>query len=63
LAVTAARLVELVPEVDPPAGFEQRVLAAIAAASVPVPEESPAEGSAPGKVSGFPAAARGSVVN
>ena len=31
LAVTATRWVELVPEVDPPADFEQRVLAAIAA--------------------------------
>jgi hypothetical protein len=33
LATTARRLVELVPEVGPPAGFEQRALAAIASAS------------------------------
>jgi hypothetical protein len=33
LALTAQRLVDLVPEVDPPAGFEQRVLAAIASAA------------------------------
>jgi hypothetical protein len=38
LAVTAERLVGLVPEVAPPSGFEQRVLAAIAAASAPVSE-------------------------
>lgn len=33
LASTAQRLVDLVPEVDPPPGFEHRVLAAIASAS------------------------------
>lgn len=39
LAVTAERLIELVPEVEPSPGFEHRVLAAIAAASGPAPDE------------------------
>lgn len=38
LAVTAERLVELVPEVEPSVGFEQRVVAAIAAMAAPVSE-------------------------
>lgn len=48
LAVTAERVVELVPEVEPSVGFEQRVLAAIAAVSARVSEPVAAV-SAPGR--------------
>lgn len=53
-AVTAMRLVELVPEMEPPAGFEQRVLAAIATAPAPVPLGTPSERLATGSVPAFP---------
>jgi hypothetical protein len=41
LATIAARLVELVPDADPPPGFDLRVLAAIDSARLGVSAESP----------------------